>query len=123
MPVLGHVPAGGPFISDEDKSDTILVDPRDVKGRRLFALRVYGDSMVDAGILEGDLVIVDADADARDGDIVVARLGPETTVKRLSKTGSSWVLRPENRHYRRMPMKGEDCEIQGKVIALHRPRV
>jgi repressor LexA len=80
VPILGAVSAGVPTIAEASPEGAIWVDERHVKGRQVFALRVEGDSMQGAGILHGDLVIAQRDVDAREGDIVVARIGPEVTV-------------------------------------------
>ena len=83
-----------------------------------FALRVRGDSMINAGILSGDLVVVRPQQSAYDGQIVVARIGDEATVKRLSrKNGQVWLL-PENENY--APIDGSEAELIGIVKAVQR---
>jgi repressor LexA len=98
----------------------VFVAPGMAKGA-CFALRVSGDSMIDAGIWDGDFLIVERTAIARDGDIVVALLDGETTVKRYARSGGgSVVLKPENRRLKPIPVEGREFSIQGKVIGLHR---
>ncbi len=90
-------------------------------------MRVKGDSMIDAGICDGDLVIVRPEAEVRNGDIVVARLGDEATVKRYEQTKDVILLKPENRQYQpiRIPRQGKheeepDFAILGLVVGLMR---
>jgi repressor LexA len=85
-----------------------------------FALRVKGDSMIDAGILEGDLVVARKQSTAEDGDVVVAILDGESTLKRLRRHGRRATLVAENRRYRSIPVRTESAEIQGVVVGLMR---
>ena len=86
----------------------------------LFALNVRGDSMINAGILDGDIVIVKPCRAANHGEIVVALIEDEATVKRLSLKNGVWLM-PENPDY--PPINGESCTILGKVVGLYRERV
>ncbi len=96
MPVIGRVAAGSPLLAVENREDDIRVDPDLFKPRPDYALRVHGDSMIDAGIDDGDLLLVHRTPEAGNGAIVVARLDDEVTVKRLiRKKGELW-LQPEN---------------------------
>lgn len=120
VPLLGRVSAGVPTNAEQEQDGAILVDERHVTGKRVFALRVDGDSMQDAGILHGDLVIAQGDVPVRDGDIVVARIGTEVTVKRLIHRRGRPYLKPENRRFKLLAIPREGVVIQGKVISQMR---
>ena len=114
IPVVGVVTAGLPILAVENQEGTMAWegDPH------CFALRVRGDSMINAGILDGDKVVVRPQQTADDGQIVVARIGDEATVKRLSrKNGQIWLL-PENENYD--PIDGSEAELIGLVKAVVR---
>ena len=114
IPVIGVVTAGVPILAFENQEGTMAWegDPS------CFALRVRGDSMVGAGILDGDKVVVRPQQTANDGQIVVARIGDEATVKRLwRKNGEVWLL-PENDAYE--PIDGREAELIGLVKAVVR---
>ena len=113
IPVIGTVTAGLPILAVENQEGSISwEDPS------CFALRVRGDSMINAGILSGDLVIVRPQQTADDGQIVVARIGDEATVKRLRRrSGQVWLL-PENPHYE--PIDGSESQLVGLVKAVIR---
>lgn len=114
IPVIGAVAAGAPILAQENIEGYLPWNG----GENCFALRVKGDSMVDAGILSGDKVIVRPQPTAEHGEIVVALLGDEATVKRLSrKDGQVWLL-PENPAY--SPIDGREAQIIGKVCAVYR---
>ena len=113
IPVVGLVTAGVPILAVENQEGSI---PWDEPG--CFALRVRGDSMVGAAILSGDLVVVRPQQTADDGQIVVARIGDEATVKRLRRRGGEIWLMPENDHYE--PIDGTEAEIIGIVRAVVR---
>ena len=114
IPVVGVVTAGVPILAIENQEGTMAWDG----DPSCFALRVRGESMIGAGILDGDRVIVRPQQTAEDGQIVVARLGDEATVKRLSrKNGEIWLL-PENPAF--SPIDGSEAEIIGIVKALCR---
>ncbi len=114
IPVVGTVTAGMPILALENQEGTILWhgDPA------CFALRVRGDSMVNAGILSGDTVVVRPQQSADDGQIVVARIGDEATVKRLRRRGGEVWLMPENDAY--SPIDGREAELIGLVKAVIR---
>lgn len=117
VPIVGDVAAGSPILAQECIEDHLIFD---VGGREdeYFALRVRGESMLGAGILPGDLVVVHRQQTARSGEIVVALLGDEATVKTFSrKDGRIWLL-PANPDYQ--PIDGTDCSILGKVTAVVR---
>ena len=120
-PILGRIAAGQPILATENLEGTVPVDRRLAVGRQLFALRVHGESMVEAGILDGDLVIAAQQQDAQDGDIVVALVDDEATVKRLHRRSDGAVeLRPENPDYKPIVIKRPPFMIQGKVVAMYR---
>ena len=114
IPVVGVVTAGMPILAVENQEGTLSWDGES----GCFALRVRGDSMINAGILSGDFVVVRPQQTANDGQIVVARIGDEATVKRLSlKNGEIWLL-PENEAYD--PIDGSEAELIGLVKAVIR---
>lgn len=114
IPVVGVVTAGMPILAVENQEGTMAWDG----DPGCFALRVRGDSMVNAGILSGDHVVVRPQQTANDGQIVVARIGDEATVKRLKLTGGQVWLMPENENYE--PIDGTEAEIIGLVKAVVR---
>ena len=114
IPVIGVVTAGLPILAVENQEGTICWDGE----AGCFALRVRGDSMIDAAILSGDLVVVRPQQHADDGQIVVARIGDEATVKRLRRRNGQIWLMPENRNY--APIDGSEAEIIGLVKAVVR---
>ena len=114
IPVIGVVTAGLPILAVENQEGSISWDG----DPNCFALRVRGDSMINAAILPGDLVVVRPQQTADDGQIVVARIGDEATVKRLRRrSGQIWLL-PENDNYD--PIDGTEAEIIGIVKAVVR---
>ncbi len=117
VPILGSVAAGSPILAQECIEDYLTFDTDGLEGEH-FALRVRGESMLGAGILPDDLVVVHRQQDARNGEIVVALFEDEATVKTLSrKDGEVWLL-PENPDYE--PIDGTYAEIIGKVVAVVR---
>ena len=96
LPLVGRVAAGHPILAAEHIEGRYRVDPTLFSPNADFLLRVHGASMQDAGILDGDLLAVHKTAEARSGQVVVARLGDEVTVKRLRRRGRDIVLLPEN---------------------------
>lgn len=116
VPVVGRITAGQPILAVEEIEDYIPYPRKDSDG--LFALRVVGLSMRDAGILDGDIIIADKHVSWRAGDIVVAMDGDEATVKRLKFEGKTVVLMPENPDY--SPIYPEKPEILGKVVGNFR---
>lgn len=117
VPVVGNVAAGVPILAEECIEEYIPYDVGERKGE-FFALRVRGESMLGAGILPGDIVIVHQQAGANQGEIVVALFENEATVKRLSiQNGQVWLL-PENDAF--APIDGREAAIIGKVTAVVR---
>lgn len=118
VPVLGRVAAGIPILAEENREDIFPI-PVDFAGRGdFFMLRVKGDSMVEAGILEGDLVLVRQQPTVDNGDIAVALLDNEATIKRFFREDGHIRLQPEN--YQLSPIIVNDVTILGKVTGLLR---
>jgi len=126
IPKLGSVPAGNPILAIEEKVGTLLVSkslisksgkPKTSLSNNLFALAAKGDSMVGAGILNGDWLIVESTPVANLGEIVIARLDGDATVKRLAKVKGKWALKPENPDF---SLITDPFEIVGRVVALQR---
>lgn len=116
VPVVGRVTAGQPILAVEQIEDYIPYPAKDSDG--LFALRVVGLSMRDAGILDGDIVVADKNADYRDGDIIIGMDGDEATVKRLLHKNGQVVFMPENPDFD--PIYPENPSVLGKVIGSYR---
>jgi repressor LexA len=116
--ILGRVPAGGPLLTEETVEGTVDLT-RDFGGEKVFALKVHGDSMVEAGICEDDLVVVRTQDHAEPGQIVVALVGGEATVKKLARRAGKLWLQPANPRYEPIPVEDE-MRILGKVIGVIR---
>ncbi|MGN1003200.1 MAG: transcriptional repressor LexA [Oscillospiraceae bacterium] len=117
VPVVGNVAAGAPILATECIEDYLTFDTEGLTGEH-FALRVRGESMLYAGILPDDLVVVHQQQDAHNGEIVVAMIEDEATVKTLQrKDGHTWLL-PENPDYE--PIDGDNAQILGRVVAVVR---
>ncbi len=117
VPIVGNVAAGNPILAQECIEDYLTFDTQGLTGEH-FALKVRGESMLNAGILPGDLVVVHQQQDAYNGEIVVALFEDEATVKTLSRRdGRVWLL-PENPEYE--PIDGTYAKILGKVVAVIR---
>jgi repressor LexA len=119
VPVLGSVPAGKPFLSEEN-IESILTIPNEMGVGKLFALQVKGDSMIDAGILEGDRVIIKQQGTAENGEIVCALIEGEATLKRFYKTGDTITLKAENKNYAPIIVTRGEFRIAGKAVGLIR---
>ena len=117
IPVVGNVAAGSPILAQECIEDYLTFDTQGLSGEH-FALRVRGESMLNAGILPDDLVVVHRQQEVHNGDIVVALFEDEATVKTYQlKDGHVWLM-PENPDY--SPIDGSNAEIIGKVVAVIR---
>lgn len=117
VPIVGNVAAGSPILAQECIEDYLTFDTGSRSGE-FFALRVRGESMLGVGILPGDLVVVRRQQTAVNGEIVVALIGEEATVKTFRKqNGEIWLL-PANPDYQ--PIDGRECEVLGKVVAVVR---
>ena len=117
VPIVGNVAAGSPILAEECIEDYLTFDTGG-RGEEFFALRVRGESMLNAGILPGDLVVVRRQPTASQGEIIVAMLVDEATVKRLSRRNGEIWLMPENDAY--SPIDGTYAQILGKVTAVVR---
>lgn len=122
IPILGRVRAGAPVMADENMEGHLHVESTfKRRGENLFALKVKGDSMVRAGIKEGDFLIVRQQPTAENRDIVVALINDETTVKRLKYSEDGIELLPENpKHKPIIVGQGDDLRIIGKALAIYR---
>lgn len=124
VPIVGQVAAGSPRDAQQLPMGALPFPRELARGRELdadlFALRVHGDSMMDAGILEGDMVIAKTQKSVSHGDIVVALLDGESTVKRFHKKDGKILLMPENRRMKPIPVDGKELVIQGRVIGVQR---
>lgn len=120
IPIFGRVAAGTPLLASQNIEGTLPIPTRMVNNHECFALRIIGSSMIGAGILEGDFVIVRRQANADPGDIVVALVEDEATVKRFYIDGEEVRLQPENPAIEPVIFNVNDVMILGKVIGLHR---
>ena len=122
VPVIGRVAAGEPILAMENIESTLAVDAGFVPRGDVFALKVEGDSMRDAGILDGDFVLARHQESAHQGEIVVAVIGEEATVKRYYREGSRVKLMPENEAYQPIVVgkSHESFRIAGKIVGLMR---
>lgn len=122
VPVLGRVAAGQPVLAEQNVEQYLSMDREVIRDGNVFALRVHGDSMRDAGILDGDYVFVRQQAAAQPRDIVVALIGDETTVKRFVPAGQTIRLEPENPAHEPLVFSRDDPQVQivGKVSAVLR---
>jgi repressor LexA len=118
IPVLGTVAAGAPVLAEENIEDYVSVPAIAGGDEGEYVLRVRGDSMKDAGILEGDMVVVHAQDTAHDGEVVVALLGEEATVKRFYREPDHVRLQPENASME--PIRSKEVRILGRVVGLLR---
>jgi repressor LexA len=118
LPLVGQVAAGQPVLAEENIEDYIQVPPVAGGDEGEYVLRVAGESMRDAGILAGDYVVVRRQETAQDGDIVVAMVGEEATVKRFFKERDHIRLQPENREME--PIRSTEVRVIGKVVGVFR---
>src|SRR6478672_2836115 len=124
LPVIGRVAAGSPMLAQEHVQERYQVDPNLFTPRADYLLRVRGMSMRDAGILEGDLLAVHKTVEARSGQIVVARLGDEVTVKRFRRRGHAVQLEAENPEFSpiEVDLRREPLAIEGVAVGVIRNR-
>jgi repressor LexA len=121
LPLIGRVAAGHPILATENIEKEINVDLDMFAERPDYLLKVKGLSMRDAGILDGDLLAIKKASDARNGQIVVARIDEEVTVKRLSKSGGRIELLPENSDFQAIQIQpGQDFSLEGIAVGLIR---
>ncbi|MEY4726553.1 MAG: hypothetical protein RLZ36_1180 [Pseudomonadota bacterium] len=121
LPLVGRVAAGSPILAQEHVDQTYFVESSLFARKPDYLLRVRGMSMRDAGIMDGDLLAVQSTRDAKNGQIVVARLGEDVTVKRFRKTASHIELLAENPDFKTIVVEpGEPFEIEGLAVGLIR---
>ncbi len=118
IPILGKVSAGSPVFAEENIEDFFPLPISYLKNNDAFMLKISGESMIGAGINNKDLVLVNKQSFAQNGDIVVALIGDETTCKRFFKEDDKTILKPENENY--SEIISDNIKILGKVIGLFR---
>lgn len=118
IPILGRVTAGMPILAVENIEDTFPLEIDFVRDRNMFILKISGESMVNAGILDGDLVIIEKSNSAINGDIVLALIEDEATVKTFYREKDHIRLQPENDYMD--PIIVNDVQILGKIVGLYR---
>lgn len=118
VPVIGHVTAGEPLLAEQNIENYFPIPMEYMPNKQTFMLKVHGESMINAGILDGDFVLVEQSAVADNGDIVVALLEDSATVKRFYKEEGIFRLQPENDALE--PIIVRDLQIMGKVIGVFR---
>ncbi len=120
FPLLGKIRAGKPVLAIEEIEEHITVDSNIFRIKNGFALRIVGNSMIDAGILEGDIALVDPVKSVKNGDIVVALLGDEATIKRFFKKDRVITLAPENKEMEPITVKPSDIHVLGRLKGIMR---
>lgn len=122
LPLVGRVAAGEPILAEQHIEETYQVDANMFKPAADFLLRVQGSSMQDIGILDGDLLAVHCTKDVRNGQVVVARIGDDVTVKRLERKGSMLYLHAENSEFKSIvvDLTQEQVEIEGIAVGIIR---
>ena len=119
VPIVGTIAAGNPILAIENIEDVFPLPIDYVKNTKdLFMLKVSGESMIEAGILDGDLAIIEKTDSANNGDIVVALIDNEATLKRFFKESSYIRLQPENKSMK--PIILEDCKVLGRLVGIYR---
>ena len=119
VPILGRVAAGKPTISEENVEGLLAV-PAEMARGEVFVLKVKGESMTGAGILDGDYALVRCQETAENGEIVCALINGEATLKRFHQKGHSIILKPENRAYSPITVSQGELRIVGKIVGLIR---
>lgn len=118
VPVVGQVTAGVPILAEENLDEYVSIPEVMLGEGEHFILHVHGDSMIDAGILDGDFIIVRRTSEAVNGEIVVAMIDDSATVKRFFKEGNRFRLQPENKTM--APIYADEVTVLGKVVSLYR---
>jgi repressor LexA len=119
IPIVGTIAAGIPILAVENIEDTISIPMDFIKHKeQLFILKVKGESMIDAGILDEDFAIIEKSDDAENGDIVAVLIGNEATLKRFYKEKDYIRLQPENKTME--PIIVKNCRVMGKLVAVYR---
>ena len=119
LPLLGRIAAGQPILAEENIEGQVAISGSMARGAA-FCLRVQGESMIEDGILDGDIIVVDPERQPVAGDIVVALVDDEATVKRYYPSGIMVELRPANSTMQPFHVPAQDIRIQGVVVALQR---
>lgn len=120
LPLVGRVAAGQPILAEENIEELIDVPAFLRRDDDDFVLRVQGDSMADAGIFNGDFIVVHSQDEAQNGEIVVALVGDEATTKRFYNEGRTVRLQPENELYEPIIVNAEEVELVGRVVGVLR---
>jgi repressor LexA len=120
LPLVGRVAAGTPILAEQNIEDMVDVPAFLRRDDDDFVLRVNGDSMADAGILSGDFIVVHAQDQAQNGEIVVALVGDEATTKRFYNEGRTVRLQPENDNYEPIIVNADEVELVGRVVGVLR---
>lgn len=122
LPLIGRVAAGEPILAQEHVEAHYQVDPAMFRPQADFLLRVYGESMKDIGIMDGDLLAVHKTQDVHNGQVVVARLDEDVTVKRLEKQGSTVLLHAENEEFQpiKVDLESQQLAIEGVAVGIIR---
>lgn len=122
LPLIGQVAAGEPILAQEHVESTYKVDPTMFRPQADFLLRVQGESMKDIGIMDGDLLAVHKTQDVRDGQVVVARVDDDVTVKRLERKGSTVLLHAENEDFSpiTVDLESQHLAIEGVAVGIIR---
>ena len=125
LPLVGRVAAGSPILAQENIEHEYRVDPLLFSSRPHYLLRVEGNSMLNAGILDGDLLAVHRTPEAQNGQIVVARLDDEVTVKRFKRSGHRVSLLPENPEFQPIlvDLRRQELVIEGRAVGVIRPHL
>ncbi len=118
IPIIGHITAGVPILAEENLDEYIALPDYLLGEGEHYVLQVHGDSMIEAGILDGDHIIVRSQATAENGDIVVAMIDDSATVKRFYRENGHFRLQPENSSM--APIYADEVTVLGKVISLYR---
>jgi repressor LexA len=120
IPIVGRVRAGAPILADENIDGFLPVASELARGEETFALKVKGDSMIEDGILDGDLVIIRRQETANNGDIVCSLIGNEATLKRFYRKGNEVTLKPANKNYDPIVVSKGEFRILGKATGVIR---
>lgn len=122
IPIIGKVAAGGPIFAAENIEGMLAVDDSFIQTKKVFALKVHGDSMIGTGIMDGDYILARRQHTAEPGEIIVFIIGDEITVKRYDTKGDKVLLIPENEAYevRSIKKNSPDLQIAGKAVGLMR---
>ncbi len=121
LPVVGEIAAGQPILAEEQDMDKILISENFFSGNNLFVLKVKGESMIEAGIFDGDYVVINKQSVASNGEIVACLIENEATVKRFYKENGCFRLQPENSSM--MPIFTKTVQVLGKVVGLIRNNI